>query len=220
MIDPHATPEIEGIIAYGAQTGVPMKVTSTVRPGAVTISGNASFHSVGQAVDFAGPYPTWDSKDLADIFRAFLPVEAHLAELIYAGPQVAFNIKNGRRVGKYAQSIHHNHVHVAVARGVLLDALWPAEAPDEIADAPDDKERSEDMADPVGAMCAPNGGVWVVTRDGGVRAYRNAPFHGSYPGLPPEARAGTRTFVDISDRDDGLEGYMLHASDGALYRFP
>lgn len=76
------------------------------------------------------------------------------------------------------------------------------------------------MADPVGAMVAPNGGVWVLTRDGGIRAYNNAPFFGSYPGLPPEARQGRRTFVDISDRDDGAPGYMLHGSDGALYRFP
>jgi hypothetical protein len=221
MIDPHCSREVEAIVIYGGSTGVPMKVTSTLRPGAVTVAGGRSFHALGLAVDWAGPTPSWDSDALAAIFHAFLPVEKHLAELIYAGPQVAFNIKGGRRVGKYAQAIHHNHVHVAVQRGVFLDRLVPTFLPDTIIEqAPADDERSEDMADPTGALCAPNGGVWVVTRDGGVRAYRNAPFHGSYPGLPEEARQGTRTFVDISDRDDGADGYMLHGSDGALYRFP
>lgn len=221
MIDSGCSAEVRAIIVYGGSTGIPMKVTSTLRPGAVTAAGNRSFHALGLAVDFAGPVPSINSDALADIFRAFLPVEKHLAELIYAGPQVAFNVKNGRRVGKYAQAIHHNHVHVAVQRGVFLDRLVPTFLPDTvIEEAPDGDERSEDMADPTGAMCAPNGGVWVVTRDGGVRAYRNAPFHGSYPGLPAEQRQGTRTFVDISERDDDRDGYMLHGSDGALYRFP
>lgn len=220
MIDPRCSPEVEAIIAFGTSTGVPMKVTSTLRPGAVTISGNRSFHGMGLAVDFAGPAPSRNSEALADIFHAFLAVETHLAELIYAGPQVGFNIKHGRRVGKYAESIHHDHVHVAVQRGVMLDRMVPGFLPDTIIEqAPRDHE-GEDMADPTGAMCAPNGGVWVVTRDGGVRAYNNAPFHGSYPALPAEARQGDRTFVGISERDDGAAGYMLHGSDGSLYRFP
>ena len=221
MVDPACSPEVASIVAYGASTGVSMKVTSTLRPGAVTKTGKASFHALGLAVDFAWHKPQWDSEELADIFHAFLPVEKHLAELIYAGPQVGFNIKDGRRVGKYAPGEHHNHVHVAVRRGVMVDRKVPTFLPDTIIEqAPPDEERSEDMADPTSALCAPNGGVWVLTRDGGVRAYRNAPFHGSYPGLPPEGRQGTRTFVDISERDDGQEGYMLHGSDGALYRFP
>lgn len=220
MIDLHCSAEVEAIVAYGASTGVTMKVTSTLRTGAVTLAGKASYHALGLAVDFAGRVPSWDSDVLADIFHAFLPVEKHLAELIYAGPQVGFNIKDGRRVGKYAQTLHHNHVHVAVKRGTLLDKLVPTFLPDTIIEQAPSDERNEPMADPVGAMCAPNGGVWVVTRDGGVRAYRNAPFHGSYPGLPAEQRQGVRTFVDISARDDGRDGYMLHASDGALYRFP
>lgn len=219
MIDPHCSPEVEATIAYGTSTGVPMTVTSTLRPGAITISGNRSFHGLGLAVDWAGHHPTIDSDVLADIFHAFLPVEKHLAELIYAGPQVGFNIKNGIRVGKYAQSIHHNHVHVAVQKGVLLDRLIPSFLPDTIIEqAPQDHE-GEDMADPVDAMCAPGGGVWVVTRDGGVRAYGGAPYYGSYPGLPAEQRLATDPFVDIGLRDDGAPGYMLRNSGGALYRF-
>lgn len=220
MIDPHCSPEVIGIIAYGESTGVAMKVTSTLRPGAITISGNRSFHGLGLAVDFAGPIPTRDSSVLADIFHAFLPVEKHLAELIYAGPQVTFNIKHGRRVGKYAQSIHHDHVHVAVQRGVLLNRQIATFTPDTVVEqAPEDHE-GEDMAEPMDALCAPGGGVWVLTKDGGVRAYRGAPFHGSYPGLPPEWRQGDRTFVEITERDDGQPGYMLISSGQERYRFP
>lgn len=219
MIDPHASPEVEAIIGYGTSTGVAMKVTSTLRPGAVTTAGNRSLHAAGLAVDFAWLRPSYDSDELADIFHAFLPVEQHLAELIYAGPQVGFNIKDGRRVGKYAQAIHHNHVHVAVRKGVLLDKKTPTFLPDTIIEqAPDDQER-EDMAEPVDAMCAPDGGVWVLTRDGGIRAYGGAPFHGSYPGLPEEQRQATDPFVDIGERDDGRDGYMIRNAGGALYRF-
>ena len=219
VIDLHCSREVEGVIAYGQSTGVAMKVTSTLRPGAVTISGNLSLHGAGLAVDFAGLVPSIDSEALADIFHAFLPVERHLAELIYAGPQVGFNIKNGRRVGKYAQSIHHNHVHVAVRHGVLLDREIPSFTPDvTVEQAPE--HQGEDMADPVDALPAGNGGVWVLTKDGGVRAYKGAPFHGSYPGLPPEWRQGERSFDRIEPRDDGVDGYMITSTAGEHYRFP
>lgn len=220
MVDPHCSPEVEGIIGYAQATGVPVKVTSTLRPGAVTAAGRLSFHAQGLAVDLAGPYPSIDSGYLADIFHAFLPVEQHLAELIYAGPQVAFNIKNGQRVAKYAQAIHHNHVHVAVVRGIRLDRLQLEFLADrDVGPSPGSGE-VEDMAEPVDALAAPGGGVWVLTRDGGVRAYKGAPFHGSYPGLPPEQRMATDPFVEITERDDGRPGYMLENAGGALYRFP
>lgn len=221
MIDPTCSREVIGIIAYAEQAGVPYKVTSTWRPGAVTLAGNPSRHGRKLAVDLAAPTPSIDSEALARIFRAFGPVEHKLNELIYAGPQVAYNIKAGRRVGKYAQSIHHNHVHVAVDPGVILSAATPKVVIDAvITAAPHDSDGREDMAEPVGALCAPEGGCWVLTRDGGVRAYGGAPFHNSYPGLPAELRQGDRTFVDIVRRDDGRAGYMLISSGGEKYRFP
>lgn len=227
MIDPHCSREVEAIIAFGTSTGIPMKVTSTLRPGAVTAAGNPSLHGAGLAVDFAGPIPTWDSQVLADIFHAFLPIEKHLAELIYAGPQVAFNVKNGRRVGKYAQDIHHNHVHVGVRRGVLIDRLVPTFTPDTVIEQAPERHEGEEMADPVDALAdprGPEGAAWVVTKDGGVRAYKGAPYFGSYPGLPPEDRleppGQPRVFDSITVRDDGQEGYMIHGTDGTLYRFP
>jgi len=224
--DLRCSPEVIDIIAYLAATRVPHRVTSTWRPGAVTAAGNASRHSRKLAVDFAGPSPSRDSDALADIFHAFVPVERSLNELIYAGPQVTYNIKRGQRVGKYAQGIHHDHVHVAVDPGVLLmdvpmdvDDDRPTEPP------PADDDGREDMADPVDALAAPEGGVWVLTRDGGIRAYDGAPFHGSYPGIlntltNPHPNDLNRTFVEITVRDDGRPGYMIRSSAGELYRFP
>jgi hypothetical protein len=219
MIDPACSPEVAGIIAYAQTTGVPFRVTSTYRPGAVTAAGNPSRHGRRLAVDFAGPHPGRDTDELAAIFKAFLPVEHKLNELIYAGPQVGFNIKAGKRVHKYAQGIHHDHVHVAVDPGLVLASVNPVVVVQSIvAPAPADSDGREDMAEPVDALCAPTGGVWVLTRDGGVRAYHRAPFYGSYPGLPPEGRqGGERTFVEIRPNDQG--GYTLISSGNESYAF-
>lgn len=70
----------------------------------------------------------------------------------------------------------------------------------------------------VAACYAPGGGVWVLGSDGGVGAYGGAPFHGSYPALPPEARRGERRFLTIIP--NGRDGYDLLADDGASYSFP
>lgn len=73
----------------------------------------------------------------------------------------------------------------------------------------------------VAAITAPEGGTWVLQRDGGVFAYLGAPFHGSYPGLPPEGRKGDRYFVGIEARGSkNADGYRLLASDGNKYEFP
>ncbi len=217
MIDRACSPEVAGIIAYAETTGVPFRVTSTFRPGAITAAGNPSRHGRRLAVDFAGPHPGRDTAELAAIFKAFLPVEHKLNELIFAGPQVGFNIKAGKRVGKYAQGIHHDHVHVAVDPGLVLATVNPVVVVQSIvAQAPPDTDGREDMAEPVDALCAPPGGVWVLTRDGGVRAYR-APFYGSYPGLPPEGRQGERTFVEI--RPNARGGYDLISAGNETYSF-
>lgn len=63
-------------------------------------------------------------------------------------------------------------------------------------------------------------GFWLLTSDGGVRSYGDAPFYGSYPGLPPAARQGERTFKGgrIAAYPDG-GGYILVASSGEAYEF-
>lgn len=219
MIHLTCSPEVVGIIEYLEASGVPHRVTSTWRPNALTAAGNASRHSRKLAVDFAGPRPGRDSDDLADIFRAFQPVEQALAELIYAGPQVTYNIKRGRRVRKYAQDLHHDHVHVAVDPGVILmETPMVLDAPADIDPAPE--HHGEDMADPVDALWSPTGAT-VVTKTGGVFTYGDHRFHGSYFSLDPTHRNDpNRSFVAIDPRDDGIDGYQLVSSGGEVYRFP
>lgn len=115
------------LVGYVEGTGVPHRVTpgGTVRPaGTRTAAGNISCHAEDNdrcdGLDLAGPRPGRDTPELAAIFWAFEPVFDQLHELIYAGPQVSFNIKDGRRVAKYAQSGHHDHVHVAVLATTTL----------------------------------------------------------------------------------------------------
>ncbi len=105
---------IDRLIGVVKSCGAPHRVTSTYR------AGDPGFHGQRRAVDFAGPRPSRDSPELARIFGCFGSIEAQLRELIYAGPQVSYNIKNGRRVGKYAQADHHDHVHAALAAGGRL----------------------------------------------------------------------------------------------------
>lgn len=108
------------LVAYLEALGVPHVVTSTFRPFAITASGNRSYHAQNRAVDLAPPGGGVDNAGLGRIFWAFKPVFDLLAELIYAGPQTDFNIKNGAKVGKYAQAIHHNHVHAAAEHGGIV----------------------------------------------------------------------------------------------------
>lgn len=126
------TVETQSIIRYVETAGVPHRVTSTLRPGAVTAAGHVSRHAMGLAVDFAGPRPGRDTPELLAVFRAFATVEALLHELIYSG--APYNIREGRRVPRYAIAGHWDHVHVSVRRGVLL----PLPTPDGGFTMPDD----------------------------------------------------------------------------------
>lgn len=206
--------EVVGLINFLDGSGVPHRVTSTFRPG------GSSRHGQRLAVDFAAPRPGRDTEELGAIFHVFSPIASHLYELIYAGPQVQRNVKRGRFVSKYARDDHHDHVHVAVDRGVKLENLVPQPAP-VTDDVVADREDREDPREPVDAIPSPQGGAWVLTRDGGVRTYDAANatvFHGSYPGLPPEHRQGERTFVEIQPNDRGA--YDLISSGGDRYSFP
>jgi hypothetical protein len=92
------------------------------------------------------------------IFRAFKPVESQLYELIYAGPQVSYNIKRGKQVAKYAVADHHDHVHVSVDRGVFIQ--WPGMQPQVPLE-------EEDMF--IFGVASPDpteGGVWLLAGDG------------------------------------------------------
>lgn len=73
------------------------------------------------------------------VFDVFVPVERQLYELIYAG--APYNIKAGRRVAPYAVASHHDHVHVAVNRGVFV--RWPGARPSIQEDDMTDAERAQ-----------------------------------------------------------------------------
>lgn len=113
--------EDSALFKYMRDSGVPHRIMSAYRPGAITNAGYPSRHSMGLAVDFAGPQPGHDTPELLAIFKALLRVSDQLHELIYA--KAAFNIKNGQMVPPYAVKDHHDHVHVSVDKGVIVK--WP-----------------------------------------------------------------------------------------------
>lgn len=89
-------------------------VTSTYRPGAITATGNPSYHASGRAVDFTGDMPA--------IFGAFRPYASMLKELIWS-PAGGNQIWNGSPhfYGEPTRGDHWDHVHVAMARGAVFD---------------------------------------------------------------------------------------------------
>lgn len=99
-------PVIASLVAWMEDSGVPHRVTSTLR------SDPRSFHSQGLAVDFAGPEPGRYTDELLAVYRALEPLGPDCLELIYAH----YGWKNGR-LFRYSPAIrraHANHVHVAM----------------------------------------------------------------------------------------------------------
>lgn len=88
-----------------------LRVSSGLRAGAVTRSGNRSYHSSGDALDLAGS----PAAMMAFAQHAASAYGGQLEELIYS--PMGFSIKNGQRVAPYAVSDHYDHVHIADAQG-------------------------------------------------------------------------------------------------------
>jgi len=102
-----ADPDLAPFAAIGARFG--LQVSSGLRAGSITSSGNQSYHSSGDAVDLAG-----SAGGMLGTFRflksAFGP---QLRELIYTPGGVG--IKDGKPY-QYTGAVaadHHDHVHVA-----------------------------------------------------------------------------------------------------------
>jgi hypothetical protein len=97
--------------AAGSRFG--LRVSSGRRPGAITTSGNVSYHSSGEAIDEAGPP--------AGMMAFFKYMKSRfggrLAELIYGPGRVG--IKNGQpyNFGAALNAQHMDHVHVALDTG-------------------------------------------------------------------------------------------------------
>lgn len=95
-----------GVYARDA-AGYGLSVSSGLRPGSITSSGNTSHHSAGWALDLAGPA----SNMLAYARHAASEYGSRLEELIHS--PLGFAIKNGARVPPYAVADHYDHVHLA-----------------------------------------------------------------------------------------------------------
>ena len=98
------------------------QLTSSYRPGAITASGNRSYHSMGRAIDVS---PSMD------IFRWIARnYGARTKELIFSTAGTD-QIKNGRKhwYGEPVRSMHWNHVHWAYDEGGMANGSgWMAKA--------------------------------------------------------------------------------------------
>lgn len=107
-----ARPSMAPFAAAASRFG--LGVSSGRRPGAITSSGNVSYHSSGEAIDVSG-----NPAGMLGFFRQMKArYGSKLAELIYT-PGGA-GVKNGRAYsygGKVAAD-HYDHVHVAYDSGV------------------------------------------------------------------------------------------------------
>ena len=103
-------PVVDSLILWMIESEVPFRVTSTWRP-----ADGKSLHSLGVAVDFAGPRPGRGTPDLLAIYEALEPLGPACRELIYS----TNGWKNGRRFVYNAttERQHENHVHIAMPDG-------------------------------------------------------------------------------------------------------
>lgn len=90
-----------------------IQITSTYRPGAITASGNASYHGMGRAVDMAPSMKYFD--------WLYTNYGKSSKEIIYS-PAGRRQIKDGQHFtyGEPVKSMHYNHVHWAYDQGGVL----------------------------------------------------------------------------------------------------
>lgn len=142
---PPYSDEANAIIAVVKAAGLPHRVTDINTRG---IHATSSYHyaqgqgGVGTAVDFAGTTPGTSAAmvtQMSEIWRAFRPHAAQLAELFFQAPGIAMVVKNGawrpglQTLGPTVWDAHRNHVHVAVKPGTILRPARLAAVPDQPA---------------------------------------------------------------------------------------
>jgi hypothetical protein len=168
-----ANPALSPIAGAGSRFG--LHVSSGLRPGAITSSGNRSFHASGEALDEAGT-----PGGMAGFFRFMKnTMGPRLAELIYTGPGGGTGIKDGQPftyTGQVAAD-HHDHVHVAVDlpgvgdgigwgdgigfRG--LEDLWVrAKGPTKLAPLMAHIAQAESNGDPTARNPSGASGLWQI----------------------------------------------------------
>lgn len=102
---------------------------------------------------------------------------------------------------------HESHVHVSITQAGKRDCSpwWPGTI----------EELEDDMAEPVDALQDPQGGVWVLSADGTVRAYRGARHLGEPKGQDYWGDRVAKHF-EANDR----QGYDVLSTNGQRYSYP
>lgn len=125
-----------------AATGIDVVATSTTdHPPGATRHLQAGTNGTGLAIDCRLRQRGLNTH--RSVFDLWRPVESALYELIYADPPSAvrsdgtfgpYNIKAGKRVRPYASADHHDHVHIAVNRGIFPRYPLPPPEDDVLTD--------------------------------------------------------------------------------------
>ncbi len=156
----------------------------------------ASFHyakatdGIGLAVDLVDPAGKGYDSPALDLINSqiirFIPLPL-IKELIYSAPD-AVNVHNGRIVSvdywsKAVRGRHHDHNHLAVAKGFTYNSP-------EVLMPGDDPNRINVLAPISGMAATPTGkGYWLCAMDGGVFAFGDAPFLGAVEYVKSDDRA-------------------------------
>lgn len=171
----------------------------------------------GLAVDFGD-----DTGDVATatklaIFNLFAQESSKLAELFYS--HAPFFVKHGVRkpIAQFNRedfARHKNHVHVAVARGMLLPLPPVPVAP--AAPKPIQSQEDDEMFNNARTITWPDGSKTCVTPDGDPQCFGNSPDNmpphfGGMGSLPPGAKLTFTEIVAITpiNLQDKSAGYWL-----------
>lgn len=226
--------ETDGIIAVIAASGIEYAVTDINTKGAHASQGNhykrdctpsqphpvdTQGGKVGRAVDFAQRRYDGkrDSPGLFAIYRFFLEnYGRQLQELYYSGPGADYCVRNG--LVQYWTDVpagtrtairagHHNHVHVAVPRGVFLVPIVQQvqESVQEVGELPAYADKCE-WKDGAVAYVYADGAVYCP--EGGKATAKS---YGAIGDLASQYRRGFHTAVAIKcfDVNDSQAGYVV-----------
>jgi hypothetical protein len=178
--------EANGLVRVVAQSGHPHIVTSVCRVGRAQDSyhNKAGTMGCGLAVDFAGPKPFNERRPhppLSLIWAVLAEHSAQLAELFYSG--APFFVKDGVRypieiLSPAVKNAHWNHVHAAVARGVVLVPATITAGQGTLGGV-SDPNVIPSQSPVVNLVPTPTGkGYWIITVRGEVFSFGDAQYFG------------------------------------------
>lgn len=118
-----ASRELQAMIQYLEDSGVPHRITSTIRSRLPSYHAREGTDGTGLALDVAGPTPYWKdpktaTRQMRSIFNAIWQVYPQSYEIVWT--PTTWNAKRGIKVPTW-RSDHRNHVHWAVERGTFVE---------------------------------------------------------------------------------------------------